>query len=459
MYPSKYTVSMFLLLLVRIHGAARQKNHGGQADYQVSNAKMDPKETEALFEVMESMSADAKWRKAYPRPCVQGTWPGLECKQGNDNFLHVSRLNFGYKPNPSCKKNALFPISIFKLSYLQALFMFQCFMHDNVTIPFGFRKLAPSLEQLSLRANKGLTGEIPRDFGSLRGLQVLTLSQNNLQGSILPDLGRLNSLMHLDLSYNSFEGKIPQGMGSLSSLLGLDLSYNNLRGPIPESLGNLRTLQKLDLSSNSLTGHIPAALGNLNNLEFIALSNNKITGRFPPSLGSLQSLQYFIMDKNPMFSPLPVELGNLRKLQELRLASSGYSGSIPVGYGKLVNLSSLNLENNRLSGRIPSIIGNLSHMYHLNLSGNMLSGALPFSSEFLHRLGKNIDLKGNLGLCVNASQAMQRSQYLGVDVCGALPIKAKGKSPKKSMAVSLYGMHWRINMYLMVSWIVCALLA
>eukprot|EP01018_Ginkgo_biloba_P000390 Gb_07431 [translate_table: standard] len=450
---------LIILLFGRSHGTPHQKKPKNQTNYQLNNARMDPMETEALFEVMESMSADAVWRKAHPHPCVQGTWPGLECRPGKGNLMHVTRLDFGYRPNPSCKKNAVFPISIFKLSSLQAIFIFQCFMHGNTTIPFGFQKLAPTLEQLSLRSNKGLTGEIPREFGNLKQLQVLTLSQNSLHGNIPPELGRLNSLLHLDLSYNSFKGTIPNKIGSMSNLLGLDLSYNSLNGPIPATLGNLRKLQKLDLSFNLLTGHIPVSFGNLRSLEFIALSNNKITGNFPASLSSSQSLQYFIMDNNPMRTRLPALFGNLRKLQELRLANSGYSGPIPVSYGSLLNLSSLSLENNKISGSIPAILGNLSHIYHLNLSGNMLSGPVPFSSEFLRRLGRNVDFKGNLGLCFNSSQTMQSVQYLGLGVCGALPLKKKTKSSKKSHGVSLHDRHCRSNIYILGSWLIYALLA
>ncbi|GLJ38318.1 hypothetical protein SUGI_0780340 [Cryptomeria japonica] len=454
--PRTYIFVIFFLLLGR--STHQNKPRNGAAN-QFNSPKMDPKETEALFEVMESISTDAVWRKAHPKPCINGVWPGLECKLGADKLMHVTRLDFGYKPNPSCKKNAIFPSSIFKLQHLQGLFMFQCFMHTHTTIPTGFQNLAPSLQQLSLRANTALSGEIPSELGSLKALQVLTLSQNSLHGFIPQDLGKLSALLHLDLSYNSLNGPIPGKIGSLRVLKGLDLSYNNLRGPISPLVGNLKMLQKLDLSSNSLTGHIPVALGSLKSMEFIALSNNKFTGMFPPSLVNLQSLQYFIMDNNPMNFPLPAEFGSLRRLQELRLANSGYSGPIPVSYGKLLNLSSLSLENNRVSGSIPPSLGNLSHIYHLNLSGNLLSGPVPFSTEFLHRLGKNIDLKGNVELCINASHAAQSYQYLGVGICGSPLLNPKLKSSKKSQGFSLHEMHWRMDIYILGSWILYLLLA
>jgi hypothetical protein len=69
----------------------------------------------------------------------------------------------------------------------------------------------------------------------------------------------------------------------------------------------------------------------------------------------------------------------------------------------------------------------------------MISWAFPFSLYFLHRLGKNVDLKGNLGLYISASYTMQSYEYLGVGSCGAFPIKGKGKSSKKFKAIPCIG--------------------
>jgi hypothetical protein len=51
-------------------------------------------------------------------------------------------------------------------------------------------------------------------------------------------------------------------------------------------------------------------------------------------------------------------------------------------------------------------------MYHLNLSNNALGGAVPFDGAFLRRLGRNLDLSGNSGLCLD-----DRSVLRGVVSC------------------------------------------
>ncbi|KAJ0986453.1 hypothetical protein J5N97_004809 [Dioscorea zingiberensis] len=387
--------------------------------FSVHSMTMDSSEKETLFRVMETLSSDRNWKASHPEPCNPGSsWPGIECKPaGRDNHLHVTRLDFGNPPNPTCKKDATFPPEILTLPFLQSLFIFNCFKTTKTTlsIPSKAHKLA--LQQLTLKSNPALVGVITPLISSLTSLQVLTLSQNHLFGKIPEGISSLTSLIHLDLSYNSLSGSIPSQLGSLRTLTGLDLSYNSLSGPIPASLGHLSLLQKLDLSSNSLTGRIPDSFESLSFLSFLALSNNKLSGQFPRGLPKLRNLQYFIMDDNPMFTSLPFQLGRLAKLQELRLANSGYSGPIPWSFSWLTNLTTLSLANNKLSGPIPAGLSELSRIYHLNLSRNSLGGVVPFNGTFLRRLGRNLDLSGNPGLCLTGSQVTETAM-LGVGICG-----------------------------------------
>ncbi|XP_038682754.1 receptor like protein 29 [Tripterygium wilfordii] len=396
--------------------------HATKLNKNLSSTTMLPSEAEALFKIMDSMSADKSWRISYPNPCNTGSsWPGIECKTAQDDHLHVSRLDFGTSPYPTCKGTATFPHEIFSLPYLQSVVFFKCFTRTKTTLSVSPNRLSMSLlEQLSLRSNPALVGPIPPQISSLKSLQILTLSQNVLTGHIPIQIFGMNSLVHLDLSYNMLTGAIPCQVENLKNLVGLDLSFNSLTGYIPHTIGQLGLLQKLDLSSNSLTGGIPESIETLNSLAFMALSNNKLSGNFPKGLEKLQSLQYLIMDDNPMYIPLPTQLGKLVKLQELRLANSGYSGTIPSGISQLLNLSTLSLQNNRLTGEIPVGLGSLSHIYHLNLSRNLLGGVVPLDPSFLKRLGRNLDLSGNHGLCLSPSEAAYSVKIgIGVSVCGS----------------------------------------
>ncbi|KAM0956205.1 hypothetical protein ACFX2A_025005 [Malus domestica] len=420
-FPLSLPPLLLLLLLLLSHPPST-----------TTTATMLPSESETLFKIMESMSSDQPWRISHPTPCQpSSSWPGIECKIGKDNRPHVSRLDFGTPPNPSCKKTATFPSLIFSLPFLQSAFFFNCFTHTKTTLSVSQNRASSpaSLQQLSLRSNPALSGPIPPQISDLKSLEILTLSQNRLSGPIPSEIFTLRKLIHLDLSYNVLTGTIPMQLGSLRNLQGLDLSYNSLTGSIPDTVGQLGLLQKVDFSSNQLTGSIPNGIEKLGLLVFMALSNNKLSGKFPKGLEKLQGLQYFILDGNPMHIPLPLEFGKLVKLQELRLADSGYSGTIPESFSQLKNLSTLSLQDNRLTGEIPVGFGSLSHIYHMNLSRNMLGGVVPFNASFLKRLGRNLDLSGNPGLCVSSSEA--HSLKVGVNVCGssdqiaspALPLK------------------------------------
>ncbi|CAH1414637.1 unnamed protein product [Lactuca virosa] len=410
-------ILLFLLLLTCHPRHVTTTNHLQPVD------TMDPSELQTLYSIMETLSLDQKWRLNYPNPCKPSTsWVGIECKRGvTDSHLHVTRLDFGTSPNPTCKNTATFPSQIFQLPYLQSVFFFQCFTKTKTTISVSKNRTGSpgpsSLQQLSLRSNPSLVGSIPSQlFSHLSSLQILTISQTRISGRIPPEISQLSSLVHLDLSYNQLTGAIPVELCKLRNLVGLDLSYNSLTGPVPNAIGQLGMLQKLDFSSNLLTGSVPNSVEKLTSLVFMALSNNGFHGKPPVGLANLKGLEYLIMENNPMSTELPMEFGHLPKLQELRLADSGYSGEIPAIFSQLSNLTTLSLQNNRLTGNIPLGLGNLSHIYHLNLSKNWLSGEIPFDSGFLKRLGKNLDLSGNGQLCLNPLQAYD-SMKLGVDVC------------------------------------------
>ncbi|PON69400.1 LRR domain containing protein [Parasponia andersonii] len=414
--PSVLTLSTTTTNLI---SHATKQTLSDQIHYSNDNMQLPPSEAETLFKIMESMSSDQTWRTSCPNPCQpDSSWPGIECKVGNDDRFHVSRLDFGTLPYPTCKKTASFPSLIFALPFLQSVFFFNCFTLTKATLslPEDLVFINSSLQQLSLRSNPALSGIIPPQISKLKSLKILTLSQNHLSGKIPVEIFGLSSLVHLDLSYNMLSGTIPNQVGNLESLVGLDLSYNILTGSIPSTIGQLGQLQKLDLSSNLLTGGIPDGIGELSLLVFMALSNNQLSKQFPEGMEKLQNLQYFIMDDNPMSIPLPLELGKLVKLQELRLSDSGYSGTIPESFCQLKNLSTLSLQNNRLTGEIPVGFGDLSHIYHLNLSRNLLGGIVPFNSNFLSRLGRNLDLSRNPGLCLSSSEAY--SVKIGVNICG-----------------------------------------
>ncbi|KAJ7555958.1 hypothetical protein O6H91_05G062800 [Diphasiastrum complanatum] len=363
---------------------------------------MDPAEVEAIYRVLEGINYEIDWRSMFPgNPCTGGPH-GLNCDI-HDNTWHVVELNFGWVSdsvnNPPCSDNATIDPAILQFNHLRKLFFYQCFTKMLTEIPSDIWQLASSLQHLTFQMNSALVGEIPAELGNLTNLERLVLSQNSLQGSIPVEIGNLKKLQQLVLNGNELTGIIPDSFGNLDSLKVFDLSGNQLGGEIPSTLGRLNALQKLDLSENMFSGYISDELGNLESLQFLDLSSNKLNGSIPDSLRKLTSLQYLFLGDNSLGGSLPDFWGNFSNLIGLKLSDSSYEGRIPDSLALMHRLNSLALDNNRLVGTIPSSLGSLSRLYRMNLSSNLLTGPILFPASFMSRLGHNLNVRNNSGLC------------------------------------------------------------
>ncbi|XP_074335325.1 uncharacterized protein LOC141672586 [Apium graveolens] len=366
---------------------------------------MEEKELIGLFEVMNSLLDDPTWAEMHPLPCTDTPWPGVQCEIAGDlNSLvfHVTKIHIGpdILSPPCCKSNAtLSSKSLLKLPYLKTLSLFNCFTDSPVYIPSTLFGTFSTLELLALRSNPTLLGEIPSSLAKVPTLRVLSLSQNNLYGNIPKEIGGMVSLEQLDLSYNKLSGSIPQDFGGLKSLTILDLSWNGLQGGVPYTLGQLQLLEKIDFSSNKLQGRMPQDMGHLKGLVLLDFSHNSLSGPVPETMSGLQKLEYLIIEDNPINSGLPLFIGALRKLKVLSFSGCGLTGPLLHSLSHLDGLIALSLDNNNLSDTVSSELGMLPNLDHLNLSHNFLTGEVSFPEAFINRLGKRLDLAGNLGLC------------------------------------------------------------
>ncbi|XP_073005283.1 uncharacterized protein [Typha latifolia] len=419
----------FCLLLLFAHGAASQVVGDGDG------VGMGREELLGLFEVLGDLLEDPTWAQFHPHPCTDTPWPGIQCEmvqnQDQDGLLHVTRIHIGPDvASPPCKPSAKLSPSLLKLPYLKSFSLFSCFLAPaKVILPPSLFTNASSLEQLVLKSNTGLSGEIPSSLATLANLRVLSLSQNNLHGGVPGELGGLRNLEQLDLSYNSLTGEIPVEIGGLTRLAIFDLSWNELAGEVPSSLGQLHTLQKIDLSFNKLSGRIPPDMGKLDRLVLLDLSYNSLTGPIPETFSELKELQYLLMVNNPIGTRIPLFVGSLRKLAVLGLSGCGLLGPIPSYFASLCNLTALSLDRNSLNGSIPPSLGALPHLGQLNLSQNQFIGEIGFSNGFVSRLGKRLDVRDNKDLCIDPHRYQNLSYYLEAPPCAA-----SSKSSNSSLA-------------------------
>lgn len=382
------------------------------------------------------MNFEYDWDSYYPDPCVSGP-QGIVCEVDPvTNLYFVTQMQFGFiSPIANlipCSWNATIPTSIANLKRLDTLSFYNCFMNSTITIPKEISLLGPTLRLLSFSGNAGLTGAIPAGFGKLTRLQRLVLSQNRLQGSIPEDLSNLQRLIQLDFSHNNFSGSVPATFGAMSSIVNMDLRYNHLEGTLPASIiQGMPQLQRLAVSHNHLSGSLPDTFTGLSSLTFLDLSHNELTGPLPPSLGRLRNLEDLFLNSNPLDGNIPPSLGSMRSLVRLDLSSCLLSSIIPDSLKNLENLRFLSMSNNKLSGFIPASLASLPKIFTLNLDGNKLTGPVPFPPTFVKKMGRNMRLEGNPGLCFTPQQAAIKVPDQSLSRCAEVPA-LQTKAPKAS---------------------------
>ena len=136
--------------------------------------------------------------------------------------------------------------------------------------------------------NSNNTIVLVADFIILVGTQFIFYGGNYVVDTIVSWKGNsyhygknFKEMRSIDLSNNKLTGEIPEEISSLKGLLALNLSRNMLTGLIPQKIGYLTQLESLDLSRNQLFGSIPVSIADISFLEVLNLSYNKLSGRIP----------------------------------------------------------------------------------------------------------------------------------------------------------------------------------
>ncbi|XP_052486402.1 receptor-like protein 7 [Gossypium raimondii] len=295
-----------------------------------------------------------------------------------------------------------------------------------------------NLRWLNLAGNYFSNSKIPSEFGKLRSLTYLNLSDTGLTGLVAPEISLLSELVSLDLGLNFLlfrnhdfnmlvhnitklenmilDGNFPTQVFHLPYLQNIILSSNpNLIGYLPEtnwssplrlldvsvtefskglpsSIGNLKYLKTLGLSHCVFTEFIPSALGNLTKLTFLDISDNMFQGQIPDVFGNLNDLRY---PSN--------NISGLSYLRELYLSANLLSGRAPGWLFSLPSLEDLDLHSNKLNGPIDTIQEpNLVRV--VDLSQNEIQGAIPSSFFDLINLTaldlSSNNLSGNMKSCM-----------------------------------------------------------
>ncbi|CDP18498.1 unnamed protein product [Coffea canephora] len=344
-------------------------------------------------------------------------------------------------------------IPIDQLSNLKKLEIFYL-GQNNLTgeIPSSIGNLS-SLTGLTFDFNH-LEGNLPMEMGLLRRLAVFVAAENNLSG-ILP------ASIFNSSAANFFQGTIPPNLASLKSIQQIDLSSNNLTGSIPKELEKLQYLRYLNLSYNDIEGEVPNTGIFSNASQMSLIGNNKLCGgipelEFPPCpvikgknrgklkviillsivlsatlvvLGTvlLYLLVYRKRERRLVagFSSMPTRVNKLLRISyhELHRATSGFSPE---------NLIVLDLQKNGASKSFKAESKTLRNIRHRNLVSIMsCCSSIDSKGDEFKALVYEFMENGNLDLWLHpsettaqgtSSRSLNLSQKLNIaiDVASAL---------------------------------------
>jgi hypothetical protein len=129
-----------------------------------------------------------------------------------------------------------------EISSLPNLTHFYC-EDSDITGSLDFILDMPSIREIWMDRNPGLTGTIPSSIGNTSTtLQRISLSGCSLTGTIPSGIGNLVNLQQLWLSDNKLNGTIPNTLTSLPKFINFDVSNNNLTGFLPPAMCNVTTV-------------------------------------------------------------------------------------------------------------------------------------------------------------------------------------------------------------------------
>lgn len=298
-------------------------------------------------------------------------------------------------------------------------------LDDNFieSTPSGAFYNLTNLRTLTLARNKIILA--PRLFMSLRSLDTLDLSGNNLsriEPEVVKDLRPLRRFLLRGCQLKNIHSLIYQMLPNLHEL---DLRDNLFITFVPNEFKYLRRLKILRLDGNQISiiqrntfvGHRLDVLGLANNrlsvlpvtsidnftVRNLDISGNKIMFLNLVFFGSLiQSLEGLGIGNTGMSQEaIKSILEVLTNLKRLSLRDSGYSKLRTDLFSEQRKLNVLDLSGNSFQELDPDLLSPLANLRTLNLSNNLFLGLesrLTKKFDRLHLLSKVI-LRGNAFQC------------------------------------------------------------
>ncbi|XP_068566343.1 toll-like receptor 13 [Cebidichthys violaceus] len=254
-----------------------------------------------------------------------------------------------------------------------------------------FFQLCINITEIDLASNN-IQNISEEAFRSLRGLQILSLTQNKLP-CVPAAIRNLPTLQELDLSKNSIKTLECNDFTNLTKLRQLSL-HQNLISALKECVfKDLIRLQVLKLQNNSISKLEGAFKIYLPNLKQLRLNLNKLTAIKHGAFAGLKSLQNLSLNDNQIYKLENGSFLGLRNLTNIQLNANKIDekGLRNGFFHDLVNLKALDLRDNKIKYSESVALSDppfskLSRLQTLVFLGNNRRGKSLLPSNFLQGL-------------------------------------------------------------------------
>lgn len=159
----------------------------------------------------------------YFGPLTEGMWAGLT----DLSYLVMDGNGF----------NSSLPQDLISLPSLKYLYVADSFLEGSL----DFIADMPTIAELWIDDNPGLSGLLPASVADSETLQSLSLTHCGLTGTIPTEFGLMTDMVQMWLYGNKLSGTIPTELAKIPTLVRLHLQENNLAGAMPEGLCNRRS--------------------------------------------------------------------------------------------------------------------------------------------------------------------------------------------------------------------------
>lgn len=231
---------------------------------------------------------------------------------------------------PLDDKNSWYGVTLNEAGRVSALKLLKGTITADWSIPAEIGKLT-ELTDLRFIDDK-VTGSMPESLYNLTKLVSLYLTNNTVTWSLSSKVASFPNLKDLYIDQNAnLSGELPKELGTLTKLVNINVSQTSVSGAIPAEMVGCTSLNNLMAFKTKITG-IPDNFDKWPALKLIQLYGNPgLTGALPASVGNATKLTSVWFYECNFEGNIPESWANLpATCKQLRIQDNKLSGVVPA---------------------------------------------------------------------------------------------------------------------------------